>query len=157
MEFKLTDPVIEVKYPYTGIQKKFIRDLETTEEPQTKGRLHRLIESSHDPKKHPIGFCCLGRIYILIKAKGELSEHNTVMAYNSSSGALTESVRRKFKLNGNLGEFSHNHSTATVVVTKNDKTYHATSLADLNDGAELTFKEIARFIKQYPYLLFNNI
>src|SRR5262245_23667519 len=112
-------------YQFNDDQERWLHDLETTTEPQTEGRLHRLIASEGSQA----GYCCLGRGCVVL-AVPEV-HHDVYGAFESEYIGAPASVVKALRLRGKLGSATDGRQQ---------------SLAELNDDG-LTFKEIAEEIR----------
>lgn len=123
-------------YKFTEEQELWLRDLETTEEPQTIGSLHRTAESQDG---RPAGFCCLGRGCYALGIEGRVKGDR--VTYDNYEATLPTGVKERLRLRSNCGDFQYDVNG-----------YH--SLADLNDRAKFSFKQIADFIRSHPENVF---
>lgn len=133
-------------FPYTPEQRAWIDDLKTTTEPQTMSFLWRKRGFSDENKA---GFCCLGRICMLEKLSDETPNRGTAMFCGRES-SLPEEIAAKYKLRDPLGRLKQ-----SIISDKEKHTY--TCLADLNDSAGWTFKQIAEYIEANPENVFTNL
>jgi hypothetical protein len=125
-------------YPFNDDQEAWLRDLETTEEPQTMGYLHRIAQTD----SAPIGFCCLGRACVTLGIPGK--DDHTMTAYDGSYSLLPQSGVDRLRLRGDAGEMAR----AAII---NDRDLVA--LTGMNDVG-MSFKEIAAYIRANPWNVF---
>lgn len=128
-------------YPFTPEQEAWLHDLETTEEPQTKGFLHVLVPGKVG---FTSGYCCLGRACIVLGADEHESDDGLGYFWGESV-ALPGSLTNRLRLRGVCGEF------AQVVVDHRER--ECANLAELNDN-DWSFKEIAAYIRANPWNVF---
>ena len=122
-------------YPFTPEQEAWLHDLETTEEPQTKGKLHRLLDYS---SIQPAGFCCLGRACVVFGFEGH--PQMDVMAFDGNTGALPLNLSKRLRLRSCVGALANRHEGCD-------------HLAALNDSG-WSFKQIAAYIRANPENVF---
>jgi hypothetical protein len=148
VKFDLSNPIVTTRFNYTPEQEKVIRDLETTRTKQTRKRLY------HRSK----GFCCLGR-FCLVSGSPKTSLPGAIyISFDDTSTVLPPSMVDLLKVNSQKGNFVNTiGNKVKITVIKRGKEFpNMANLTDLNDTAKLNFKEIARFIKQFPHLVFTN-
>lgn len=127
-------------YPFTLDQEAWLRDLETTDAPQTIGTLHRLVIDAEDEMPHPVGYCCLGRACVALG----ISEHiagREIGAFDGHSAWLPDSVVARLRLRSDNGQLQ-------------TQVGHCHTLTGLNDLAEWSFKQIAAYIRENPENVF---
>ncbi len=132
-------------YQFTPEQEAWLRDLETTEEPQARGSLHKLIASDDSPA----GYCCLGRACIVlgIEKKEAGSDYDaTCFGEESCVSYLPEEGVKALRLASGDGTL-----IKQPFVLKG-KSYD--NLTELNDCALLTFRQIAAYIRSNPENVF---
>lgn len=144
-------PVKAEPYPFTELQEKCIRDLETTDAPQ--GRY--ALESSK-------GFCCLGRFCVVAGAE-------RVRTGIYLSGNLCGEERIDFQFSDGLGSNGYLPVPLVPVLSLRDTrgsferivripgkgSYGSmTNMNDADDNERLTFKEIAQYIRHDPWNVF---
>lgn len=150
VKFDLSNPVVVTKYKYTEEQEKVLHDLETTKAKQFRGQLY------HRNK----GFCCLGRfcntLHLLGKVKKTSLPKAIDVEYDQARTIVPYSVRDLLKLHNSRGKFINTKGRIVeFTIIKNGNTqFGVRDLIGLNDDAKMTFKEIARFIRQYPHYVF---
>jgi hypothetical protein len=131
----------DTPYPYNEAQELWLRDLETTEEPQTKGRLHRILPSDD---KEP-GYCCLGRACVVLGlTPDDVSPFPCSGSYRGRTGGLPEFAFKRLRLRDDGGELLQ-------PFVKEGRKMH--SLYRLNDTG-WSFKQIATYIRANPYNVF---
>lgn len=125
-------------YPFTREQELWLRDLETTEAPQTRGALHRLVPGSDAPA----GYCCLGRAAIALGVpeveRGELGY------FDGKDGTLSDELAKTLRLRNGGGSLLNPFADDPSV----------SSLTELNDDYEMSFKGIAAYIRANPWNVF---
>ena len=129
-------------YPYTPEQEAWLRDLETTTEPQTTGWLHVVRRSPTFPDP---GYCCLGRACVVLGEKGKI--HTLVESFNGYKTTLPNNLVEKLHLRDNDGSLASDFY--------DDDGENFVSLIDMND-ADWTFKEIAAYIRENPWNVFKD-
>jgi hypothetical protein len=144
--FNVADPIVIKDFKYTPEQLLVLKDLETTKTKQIAGHLH--IKNK--------GFCCLGRFCLKCKAKKTSNNIDEIISYEDDSTHLPHRIAKLLRVNSTGGEFinSKGNRKYIIVINKKGEHFEAYSLADLNDECDLSFKEIARFIRQYPNYVF---
>jgi hypothetical protein len=123
-------------YPYNEYQEAWLRDLETTTEPQTTGWLHRLNQGS-ELSESP-GFCCLGRACVVLNEEPRIGMD--VVSYDDCETVLPWHIEARLQLRDDDGRLASGMGQLT-------------SLADMNDSG-WTFKEIAAYIRGNPWNVF---
>lgn len=118
---------------FTPEQEAWLVDLETTEEPQTKGALHRL--------RGAIGYCCLGRVCVSLGLP-ESVLYGTFGRFDGRETSLSPAVTLRMNL----------HSGGGTLV---EPVGPHTSLIELNDSGGWSFKRIAAYIRANPRNVFN--
>jgi len=132
----------EKPYPFTPEQLAWLIDLETTEEPQTQGSLHRLVSTI----ERPAGYCPLGRAAVVLGLKESPCSHDEYLgSFHGSSAQLFPF--RLLHLRGSSGELRQ-------AVRDPDTGEHWETLAEINDEMGWTFKEIAAYIRAHPWNVF---
>jgi hypothetical protein len=129
-------------YPYTPEQEAWLRDLETTEEPQAKGALHRVIPD----RNSPAGYCCLGRACVVLAIE-EITEEGLLYSSFGEQAVnawLPQVAIRKLWLRGSGGELAETFYKGKWAFSQ---------LADMND-AGWSFKRIAAYIRENPWNVF---
>lgn len=126
-------------HPFTPEQEAWLRDLETTDEPQTHSLLHRVSDGKES-------FCCLGRACVALGLEGE--PFTLGMTYLSESNVLPAQAVAKLRLRDDIGSFKFNGPTLS------DDDDVATALTELNDSGRFSFKEIAAYIRANPENVF---
>ena len=121
-------------YKFTELQEKWLQALESGEYKQTQDNL------CVDGK-----YCCLGVAthvfnpdHQALKDNGWYRNKNQRQAIATAPNDVTEAL----KLNSNEGILSDEHECC--------------SLADMNDSYEFTLKDIAKFIRENPELVFKD-
>lgn len=134
-------------YPFTPDQEAWLRDLETTEQPQTTGYLNLLEQVSKvGGGVHPAGFCCLGRACEVLGLEKEVKEDDPVAGYRASDcpgsmwGALPREAKERLRLRSLHGELEEPHEGFEA-------------LSGMND-AGWSFKQIAQYIRANPENVF---
>ncbi len=134
-------PYKEEPYPFTELQEKCIRDLETTDAPQAHGFLEAMAP--------PIGFCCLGRFCVVAGAARRLPVGAIAATFSfgedSSATLLPASLATLLRMHGG-GEFRQ-HAELQGKGT-------FASLVNMNDSGLFTFKDIAAYIRHDPWNVF---
>lgn len=125
-------------YPFTPEQEAWLRDLETTEAPQTRGALHRLAKGSESPE----GYCCLGRACVVlgIEEREGIGPYAKFGEENADTWLPGEAIKRL-----------HLRTMAGTFVTKVHEIFD--SLTAMNDGG-WNFKQIAAYIRANPENVF---
>lgn len=127
-------------YKFTPEQEAWLRDLETTEEPQTKGALHRVRADA----VNPVGYCCLGRACVVLGIEERTSDDG--YAYSTfgedawQDAWLPKQGIKTLRLRGSGGEFEEPFGKFS-------------NLADMNDSG-WPFKKIAAYIRENPENVF---
>lgn len=132
-------------YPFTPEQEAWLRDLETTDEPQTKGLLHRLSPSDGWPGARP-GYCCLGRACVALGVPEDKCFSEVRSLFYGCVADLPPEVTAKLRLRSNNGRLKH-----SVLVTGGPL---ISTLVGFNDEAGWTFKQIAAYIRENPTEVF---
>ena len=125
-------------YPYNADQEAWLRDLETTEEPQVKEYLH--ISGGRSLKA---GFCCLGRACVVLGVKTTGKNDDLFVAYDGCDQVLTDPTIDRLLLRGTNGDFRDRWANGNSCLT------------DLNDRG-MSFKEIAAYIRANPWNVFKD-
>lgn len=139
-------PLKDEPYPFTELQEKCIRDLETTEESQASGRLEKC-----DAEGKTIGFCCLGRFCVVAGAKrityqfADSVDVEYVFEGATEQVGIMEPLKKLLSLNV-LGDFKQ-----LVSIPGKGSFY---SLANMNDSKNMSFKEIAQYMRHDPWNVF---
>ena len=128
-------------YKFTPEQEAWLRDLETTEEPQTKGYLHRIIPA----QGYDAGYCCLGRACVVLEV--EESFLGEIGFFNGRDNVLTNATVTKLGLRDECGSFDESVDGSENFEDGYD------SLVEMNDDGK-TFKEIASYIRDNPENVF---
>lgn len=139
-------------YPFTPEQLAWLLKLETTDQPQTRGALRRVVrievKAVDGIEVFPAGWCCLG-----IGAETlQLKEYPCAIDHDVSSfsGSSTQLLAyRRLHLRGASGEL-----LAQVQNPKGGE--WASTLAELNDDLRWTFPEIAAYIRANPWNVFTD-
>ena len=142
MDFSHIEPVSRAPYPYTELQEKCLRDLETTEAMQAAGRLHRIYADGSE------GFCCLGRFCVVAGIPSKVELGAGVVAYGNEGcgfATLPSELAKELKLKP-LGEFKR----------YNREMSDYNSLASMNDSGQYSFKNIAAYIRHDPWNVFTD-
>lgn len=131
-------------YPYNEYQESWLRDLETTDEPQTRGYLHRLVEGEDDRGNiiKP-GWCCLGRACVAVgfNLLEDVYEYAVFPLQIDYEGEIApKEVCQKLRLRDSTGALYFSWSGYDCLAAAND------------DG--VTFKEIAAYIRANPWKVF---
>ncbi len=146
-----TDP-----YPFTELQEKCLRDLETTDAPQARYALEN--------ERH--GFCCLGRFCVAAGAEriktdeigiggGNLIEY--VYAGKRCRGYLPVTLGRALLLHERRGYgVAAAPFKRPVYIPGKGPFDKLTVMNDAPDGERLTFKEIAQYIRHDPWNVFRD-
>lgn len=111
---------------------KWVRDLETTAEPQTKSSLHRLEDSEFGKA----GYCCLGRACVVMGIK-EIVPSNASM---DKEGLFFFPGYE----DPEVGYPQHEWFLETFGISRKEMN----ELADLNDDSDYSFAQIAAFLRQ---------
>lgn len=136
----------EFKYQYNELQRKWLDDLKTTMEQQTRFYLHR-TDSKY-------GFCCLGRACVVANWPVVSADFRDVVTYgiseeDSNYEGMPNSLVKELKLhnsNGGMLNPSMIHEDGTAIKT----------LTLLNDKLEWTFRQIAEYIEANPDNVFTD-
>lgn len=147
------------KAQYAARREAWLQALESGEYKQTREYLHSTK-----------GFCCLGVACDLFKRNLSLKvteepstllgeENMTITSYNTLSGVLPGKVMNYLGLNSTAGGFrtEDGYSEVTVKVKRGPcrgDEFTAVNLVDLNDEALFSFKDIAKFIRTNPHVVF---
>ena len=86
------------------------------------------------------GYCCLGVLCSVLQSESK----------DASAALLTRSATLPPSLAGELGMGTEGRFSSSAA----NSLPMCLSLTEFNDTYEFTFEEIARFIKEYPYLIF---
>jgi hypothetical protein len=116
-------------YPFTPEQEAWLRDLETTEEPQTKRYLHLFSEHDDFSETLSAGYCCLGRACVVLGATE--CKNGPIGLFDGNSGRLSNPLMHRLRLRGR-GQ---------------------SMLISLNDRGK-SFKQIAAYIRANPHNVF---
>lgn len=136
-------------YKFTEDQELWLRDLETTDAPQTRLVLQRVVaEDASDGKVFPVGFCCFGRACEVFGI--EKSMRLAGGCYTYSLDGHRSAINLPLPLVDRLGLRSGNGKLAYSVEYKGEE---RASITQLND-AGMSFKEIAAFIRANPTNVF---
>lgn len=111
----------------------WIIDLETTDAPQTRGRLHLLVPS---PSGVPAGFCCLGRACVVMGLKSEVIQSTTCFldpTRNSRYPLMDAAVSSQWLKDTFGDEISRNQI----------------KLMRMNDQERNSFKQIAAYLRTF--------
>lgn len=127
-------------YPFSAEQEAWLRDLETTTEPQTRGALHRL----GDWGDHTAGYCCLGRGCVALGIEEELDRYSG--RFLGEKTTLPEAVVKTLRLRGDCGNL--------FIPVEWMLGESASTLTELNDEARWPFAEIAAYIRANPWNVF---
>lgn len=130
-------------YPFTPEQEAWLRDLETTEAPQTKG----FLRVRQGGKYFPEGYCCLGRACIVFGLE-ELDDGDGLSSFLGENVGLPRTITNLLRLYGDCGEFE---TLVDIGDAESGSTFH--NLADFND-AGWSFKQIAAYIRANPENVF---
>lgn len=136
------------------IQKDWIFDLESDKFLQGFGKLWMyLTKHENDPKS----WCCLGVAQQRINPDVyELRPCKKIQTDHSRSGEMDTNSANELMLYGQVGEFDQCFGLVTLVNNDNVIIGSFKKLVDLNDIAELSFRQIAAFIKERPWVVFSN-
>lgn len=143
MDFSHIEPISRAPYPYTELQEKCLRDLETTDAKQATGRLERINDGVS-------GFCCLGRFCVVAEAPRRVDDGGNIIygAYEDANSArLPKELQEALKLDC-LGGFKRSITMPHCVP------YY--SLSQLNDCSSFSFKDIAAYIRHDPWNVFKD-
>ena len=128
---------------------------------QRDGMLHQIVHG-HDE------FCCLGVAChisdIKQKIMGEDGESSRVVRYAGEDEFAPDHIIEKLELYSSRGRFRYIneseiqacHWAEAVQFTVYDYVDNLESLVDINDNTKRDFKDIAAFIRKYPWLVFKN-
>jgi hypothetical protein len=128
-------------YIFSKAQEDWLRDLETTDAPQTTGTLHRMVPIG----SVPVGYCCLGRACVALDIPEEVSRTRQIGVFMGRTGALPEGATKALRLRNSDGELAEAVEADGIAYP---------TLAGLNDGAEWSFKQIAAYIRANPRNVF---
>lgn len=139
LDLSQIEPLSRAPYPYTELQEKCLRDLETTEEPQASCWLMVKEEGSEK-----FGFCCLGRFCIVAELPKSLGSSGRYYSFGAdgATGGLPSDLAKELKLDG-LGGFKRGFIGFS-------------SLAGMNDSRQFSFKDIAAYIRHDPWNVFTD-
>ena len=132
---------IDKPYPFTDDQEAWLRDLETTDAKQGKEYLHIRTKDGDDE------FCCLGRACVVMNVP-ETIEMNVGMFSGQYVKFLSPELYRRMRLISEDGLLKEQ-----VIINGNE----CESLVDMNDIGNLSFKQIAAYIRGNPWNVFENL
>ena len=125
-------------YPFTPEQLAWLHDLETTDAPQTRGALHRIVKT----EEFPVGYCCLGRAAVTLGLReSPWSEDEHLIAFHGSAANLM--FFHRLHLRSASGDLLH-------------KVEDLSALSELNDEERWSFKEIAAYCREHPWNVFTD-
>lgn len=125
-------------FPYSREQEAWLRDLETTEAPQTRGALHRLTADNDGPA----GYCCLGRAAVVLGVPEVVD--GTLGYFHGKDGTLSDELTATLRLRSGSGSLLKPFAGDPQV----------SSLTELNDDYGMSFKAIAAYIRANPWNVF---
>jgi hypothetical protein len=125
---------------FTPEQEAWLVDLETTEEPQTEGALHRLRQEHSDEGEvmHSAGYCCLGRACVVLGLKE--SELGGLGIFHGASVILPGRAATALRLRNSNGYLAEPFDGFDNLTGMNDNGW--------------TFKQIAAYIRANPRNVF---
>lgn len=129
-------------YPFTPEQEAWLRDLETTEEPQATGSLH-IIEPGPGESS---GFCCLGRACVSLGLEETPEGGHFIFNGQSDDTIMPDGAWELLRLRGSGGELDRPAELGNGRPC-------VQSLYRMNDIG-MTFKEIAAYIRANPENVF---
>lgn len=125
-------------YPFTPEQLAWLHDLETTDAPQTRGALHRIVKSD----EFPVGYCCMGRAAVTLGlAEAPWSQDEHLGSFHGSSANLMPFYRL------------HLRSGSGDLLEKVDDW---SALTELNDELRWHFTKIAAYCRANPWNVFTD-
>ena len=139
------------EFPYTELQRKWLDDLKTTDAPQTKYVLLRLIAAYAKGDLQPVGYCCLGRACVVAGIPAKFNTKGGYASFRNKVMSLPDELWKDLKLRSANGKiYPH-------INIEGDENKDVGSLTELNDIFDWSFKQIAELIENYPERVFTNL